>query len=272
MADPVDSAYDAMLKMLSDWGLGSLAGAVLKFIQDGYSQDQVSVLVQDTPEYKTRFAGNEKRKAAGMAVLSPRDYLSVEAAYKQILGSNGMPVGFYDQPSDFADWIGNDVAPQEVSTRVSLAVDAADKMDANTQATFRDWYGVGKNDLAAFFLDQNRALPHIQKLAKSAALGGAYSRDGLTTSQSRAEELAGWVGTQDPANLVAQVADATRAGDRLSNIYGGQDYRQAQAEAEIFQADASSRRIRENLTAQETAAFSGKSGVGQTTLSKAKNY
>lgn len=245
----------------------------MQFLQDGYSQSQVSVLIQDTSEYKQRFSGNEKRKAAGIPVLAPRDYLSVEASYRQILSTAGMPYGFYDQASDYADWIGHDVAPQEISTRVGLAVEAADRMDANTAKVFQDWYGVGKNDLAAFFLDQDRALPHMQKTAKAVQLGGDYARDGLSTSSAQAEQLAGLAGTRDINTLAQQVADATKGGEKLSNIYGGADYRQADAEAEVFANSEEARRRRLGLSAMETAAFAGSSGVGQTTLSKdTKSY
>lgn len=266
------SAYDALVATLNEWGLGSLASSVLTFLQDGYTQDQVSVMMQSTPAYKQRFAGNEKRKAAGIPVLAPRDYLSVESAYRQILSTSGMPVGFYDHPNDFADWIGNDVAPQEISTRVGLAVDAADRMDAATKQTFQSWYGVGPGDLAAFFLDQSRAEPLIKNIAKGTQLGADYTRNGLTLDKARAEQLGGLAGDRNVDQLAAQVSEATQGGERLSNIYGGPDYRQADAEAEVFQTDEAARQKRLGLSAMETAAFSGRSGVGQNTLSKAKSY
>lgn len=267
----IDSAYDAMLELLRLYGLESLGPAVMNLLQDGYTQDQVSFMIQDTPEYKARFAGNEKRRAAGIAVLSPRDYLAVESAYRQILSSNGMPVGFYDQPSDFADWIGKDVAPTEIANRVSLAVDAADRLDANTKFAFQNWYGVGPNDLAAFFLDQDRALPHIQKLAKAVNIGGDARREGLAIDKARAEQLAGYAGDRNEDTLMSQVAAIAKRGSELENIYNT-GYSQTNAEDEVFQGSEADRRKRRALAGREEAAFSGHSGVGQSTLSKVKNY
>jgi hypothetical protein len=266
------NAYELLVSMLEDWGLGSLATAVLKFLQDGYTQDQISFLIQDTQEYKTRFAGNEARRAAGLAVLSPRDYLSVEAAYRQIMSSAGLPVGFYDQPSDFSEWIGKDVSPQEISSRVDMAVDAAQRLDQGTLTSFQDWYGVGANDLAAFFLDQDRALPHITKIAKAVKVGGAAYREGLAYGRERAEQLGVLAEGRNIDELVSDVAAATRSGDRLSNIYGGEDYGQADAEAEVFQSSEAARKKRQGLEDMERAAFSGSSGVGRSTLSRPKNY
>jgi hypothetical protein len=267
-----ETAYDALVAMLNEWGLSSLAPAVLKFLQDGFSQDQVSFLIQDTPEYKQRFAGNELRKARGLPVLGPREYLSVEAAYKQILSSSGMPIGFYDQPSDFVDWIGKDVSPQEVSSRVDLAVDAANRLEAGTLQAFSSWFGVGPNDLAAFFLDQDRALPVIQKIAKGVRVFGAGVREGLGYDQERAEQLGVLAGGRDIDQLIGDVAAATESGNRLSAIYGGEDVTQADAEAEVFQGSEAARKKRKTLEDQERAAFSGSGGVGRTTLEKRRTY
>lgn len=271
MAD-YNNAYNALLEMLNGYGLGSLGSAVLKFLQDGYTQDQVNVLIQDTPEYKARFSGNEKRRAAGIPVLAPRDYLAVEDAYRQILSSNGMPQGFWDQPSDFADWIGKDVSPQEIAGRVNLAVEKVQRSDPNELQALADWHGIGPNDLAAFFLDEDRALPLLQKISKSATIGGGYRREGLGINQARAEQLAGYAGERDVNGLVSNVAQLTRRGEELSNIYGGEDYRQANAEGEVFQGAESERRKRLQLAAMEQGTFSGSGAVGKTTLAKSKGY
>lgn len=267
-----DSAYEALLAMLRDYGLESLASAVMGFLQDGYTEEQIGFLLQDTPEYKERFQGNELRRQAGLAVLSPREYLSVEASYRQIMSSAGLPVGFYDQPSDFAEWIGRDVSPNEVNTRVGFALEAANRLDSNTLQAFQEWYGVGPTDLAAFFLDQDRALPHITKIAKGIRIKDQATDSGLNLSQSEAERLGGLVGDRDVDTLAAQYAEAARLGEALSNRYGGVDYRQADAAAEVFEKSDEARRRRKSLADKEEAAFAGSSGVGRTTLAKPKTY
>lgn len=258
--------------MLDEWGLAALAPAVLGLLTQGYTQDQVSVLIQDTEQYKQRFAGNQARKANGLAVLSPRDYLSVEAAYRQILSSNGMPTGFYDQPSDFADWIGRDVAPAEISSRVSEAVQEANRLDAETLATFQAWHGVGPNDLAAFYLDQTRALPLLQKISGSVRIGAQARREGLDVTQGRAEYLAGIAAGGNFEDMIANVANLTAGGNRLSAIYGGPDYTQTDAEAEVFSASEASRQKRKTLSDQERGTFSGSSAIGSKTLAKSRGY
>jgi hypothetical protein len=132
------SAYDVMVALLRQWGLESLAPAVRQYLVDGYSQDQISILIQDTEPYKKRFAGNEARRKAGLPALSAAEYLSVESSYRQIMSSAGLPPSFYDSPDDFAAWIGKDVAPTEIKTRVDAATDAANRLDDATKQTFKD--------------------------------------------------------------------------------------------------------------------------------------
>ncbi len=261
-----------MLAMLTDYGLDSLTSTVMGFLQDGYTQDQVSVLIQDTPEYKQRFNGNELRKAKGLAVLSPREYLSVEASYRQIMSSAGLPIGFYDSPSDFAEWIGMDVSPSEVGTRVGYALEAADRLDPGMVQQFQEWYGVGPNDLAAFFLDQERALPHITKIAKGMRIKDQLLTSGLDLDRNEAERLGGLVGERNVDQLSAAYAEAAKLGEALSDRYGGDDYRQADAAAEVFENNEAARKRRVALAQMEEASFAGTSGVGKTTLTKARNY
>lgn len=273
VVDPdLQSAYDALVSMLRDYGLESLAATVLDFLQDGYTQDQVSVLLQDTEPYKKRFAGNEQRRAAGLAVLSPAEYLAVEASYRQVMSSAGLPVGFYDQPSDFADWIGKDVSASEVSGRVGFALDAANRLDSQTIQTFSDWYGIGPNDLAAFFLDQDRAMPLIRKIATGVRIKDQAMSAGLALDKAEAERLGGLVGDRDVDSLASQYVEAAKLGEILSDRFGGDDYRQGDAAAEVFEDDAEARKRRKGLADKEESTFSGTSGIGRSTLAKPKNY
>src|SRR5674476_661886 len=92
-------AYLAVTNLLKQYGLEALAPTVLGFVQQVYSQDTVTVLLQDTPAYKTRFAGNAARIKADLPALSPAEYLSVESQYRSVISAAGLPKSFYDQPS-----------------------------------------------------------------------------------------------------------------------------------------------------------------------------
>src|SRR5690242_14780275 len=94
-ADP--GSYDAIIsKYLTEWGLSSLTSLVNSLGKSGATQDSIALQIQNSDEYKTRFAGNEARVKAGLSVLSPAEYIALEGQYKQVLRSYGMPAGFYD--------------------------------------------------------------------------------------------------------------------------------------------------------------------------------
>lgn len=266
------NAYDYLKQTLAEWGLEQLSGDVLRLIQEGHSQANIPGLLQDTQAYKQRFAGNEARKKAGLAVLSPAEYLATERSYRRILESNGMPSGFYDSPSDFADWIGKDVAPTEVSQRVGYAVQAANRADEGTRNAFRDYYGIDGSHLAAFFLDQEKAMPLLEKQSRAAAIGGAGNNNGLNFSKDQAEALSQsqLVSPQQYDQAVGQVAGMARDGGQLAGFYGD-NYDSNAAAAEIFFGDAAAKKKREDLASKERGSFSGGSGVSKSSLSPGAN-
>lgn len=264
------NAYQAMVGMLHQWGLDSLAPDVLKFLQNGYDQTAIGFLLQDTDAYKQRFAGNEVRRKQGLPVLSPQDYLNTEASYRQIMRSNGMPEGFYDQPSDFAQFIGSDVSPVELNNRVNLAVDAAHRLDDSTKQVFKDWYGLEPDHLAAYFLDKNRAMPLLQTTARATAIGGSALKAGGSVGQGRAEQLANQSTLTDGqlSGAESQAVTTGAQGSLLSQLYQG-DYGQSQAENELFLNDARAIQERRRLAALEQGSFNqGGIQSGKTQLAR----
>lgn len=267
---PADSpessnAYLTLQALLKEYGLESLAPEVLKFLQDGYSQEQVSFLIQDTDAYRKRFAGNELRRNAGVPVLSPAEYLETERSYRQIMETAGLPAGFYDSPDDFAKWIGGDVAPTEVQNRVNLAVDAAERMNPANKLAFQEYYGIQSKDLAAYFLDQQRALPLLERQARAVTIGGA---SGLSINKERAERLAtSDLSDRELVSATGRVGTLARDIGKLSGLYGGQ-YGQTQAEEEVFFDNEEARRRRQQLSSREAGEFNAGSGATSRGLSQ----
>lgn len=263
------SAYDILRDMLKQWDLQDLLPDVLQMVQSGQTSQQISISLQDTDAYKKRFAGNELRRQKGMPVLAPSEYLRVEQSYRQIMESNGLPVGFYDSPSDFSDWIGKDVSPNEISQRVNFAVSAAQRADEGTRQAFRDFYGVDTAHLAAYFLDQERAMPSIQKQAKAAAIGAGAYNNGTALTRNQAEYLAqsDTVPIQQIDQVMGQASGYARDAGKLAQFYND-NYDVNTAATELFMGDAAAKKKREDLIAQERATFGGSSGLSRTGLSQ----
>jgi len=263
-----DAYQDLIQTLLKPFGLESLAPVLKQFIISGYTGDNLGYMLQDTPEYKRRFAGNEARGKAGLPVLGPKDYIETERSYRQIMQSAGLPIGFYDSQDDFAAWIGKDVSPQEVKSRVDLAVDATNRIDDDYKKAMQDYYGLDEGHLTSYFLDQKRAEPYLQKQAKALKLGQAASRNELALDRTEAERLATSNQAENADFLMGQAAYNWNAGQGLSKIYGT-DYAKTDALDESFFGTASSKRKRRELGEMEKATFSQSGGAGKGALDAA---
>lgn len=267
MADTTQNAIANLTKTFEGYGLGSLASRIAEFVYQGYSEDTTSLLLQDSPEYKQRFAGNAARVKAGLPVLAPKEYLATESAYRAILQNAGLPKGFYDDQSDFERLIAGDVSATELKGRVDAAAKAVDNTDPYYRDALQNMYGLDVGMMLAHVLDPEKAAPLVQKQAKAVEYGAAAARQGLAQSPvSNYEAYAGGMGTGVGAEQgMAQVASMTPGLSALAQISGDQ-YNQATAEQEVFGGLASAQRARQKLTAEEEARFTGRSNVDSKSL------
>lgn len=255
-------AYLLLSNMFTSYGLGSLAGKIFDYIKNGYSADTITMLLQETSEYKQRFAGNELRRKEGLPVLPPNEYLAVEASYRQIMQTAGLPSGFYDQPSDFNQWIGRNVSPSEIQTRVDMATQATVLANPSYRQALNQM-GISDNELTAYFLDQAKALPYLQKAAATAAVGAGALAQGLQFDKQYAETLATQGVTAEQARSgYSQVAQELPELSKLGSIYG-ENYGQRQAEEAIFEGGSEAIGKRRRLASQERGAFQGGAGAAR---------
>lgn len=260
-------AYAALNAQFTQYGLGSLSGKIFNYLKEGYSADTIFLLLQETPEYKKRFAGNEERKKQGLPVLPPNEYLSVEQSYRQILQTAGLPKGFYDQSSDFTGWIGRNVSPSEIQSRVDLATQATVLANPNYRKALNQM-GISDKDLTAYFLDQNRALPHLQKAAATAAVGAEALAQSLKFDAKYAESLATQgVTAQQAREGYQQIATELPEMGKLGSIYG-EAYSQRTAEQAVLEGKAGALRTRNKLASRERAQFGGSTGAARGGLSQ----
>jgi hypothetical protein len=227
-------AFLALKSIFAQYGLDSLAGKIYDYVKQGYGADTIGLLLQDTPEYKTRFAGNTARAKAGLPVLNPADYLATESAYRQILSSAGLPKGFYDNPADFTKWIADDVSPTEIKSRVDLATAATSQANSEYKNALFQMYGINESDLTAYFLDRKKAEPILKKQAAAGAIGAAALRRGFGTNLLDMEGYATLGITGDQAEQAyAQIADGFESMLNIAGRYGS-SWSQREAEQEVF--------------------------------------
>ena len=266
-------AAAALITLYEQWGLGSLASQIVGFTQQGYGQDTIAVLLQETKEYKERFAANDARRKAGLPVLSPAEYIATERAYAQALQASGMPPGFFDDPAkDFKDFLEKDIAPTEIAERAGKATEYVNTLDQHSLSVLQRRRGLGVGDIAAHFLDAGRALPALQKTVQTALLGAERERAGYDFSEVQAEMLfSQGITAQQARQGYGQIRQLEPTLSRLAEIEGT-EFGAEDLEAETFGGSGEAAERRQRLESGERARFRGSAASGQSTLSRQRTF
>lgn len=282
-----DPIYAAILASLGAYKISGLAGTLATIRADypDITSEDMLALLRNDPRYNKgyleRFAGNAKLAAAGKPILEEKDYLANEAAYARIF--KAYDVERFANTEQYATLIGNELAPDEVGARVSMAYKRILDADSNVLLALRKFgSSLSTGDLVAAMLDPKNQLPAIEKKITSAEIGGAALKQGLqafeaaTSVQSKmyTNVMGGTIGTEAAMQSGATAATANvdyRAiaaelprMEFLSSISQGlPQYGQVEAEKARIQGLASEERKKESLIALEQARYRGSSGVGR---------
>jgi hypothetical protein len=264
------SAIDVVTARFAAYGLGTLASKIKELAVDGATEATITLGLQSTDEYKTRFKANDARIKAGLQVLQPAEYLNLEDGYRQVLRSYGLTQFSTDEYVQ--QFISNDVSAKELSDRVSIATQRVQNADPAVLNQLQSYYGISAKDAVAYILDPNQQITKIQRQVAAAEVGVAAAKQGLRSDVAVSEQLAAQGIDQGMAQKgYATIADYLPTAEKLSQIYGqvGQ-YDQSTAEQDVFNQLASAQRTRKKLTEAEVAAFSGSSGAARGSLSTGK--
>lgn len=262
-----ENAITVLTDRFSRYGLASLVPKIKELAITGANEDTIALQLQEEEEYKIRFKANEDRIKKGLRVLSPSEYLGLEDDYRQILRAYGLKT--FDTDNYVQQFISNDISETELSNRVVTAVQRVQNADPAVLATLRGYYGITDNDLVAYVLDPNQQFQKIERQVAAAEIGAAAGLQGLKAGVTVAEQLAAQgVSKAQAQKGYATIADILPTAEKLSDIYGGtlDEYRQLEAEQEVFNTLASAQRKRRALAEREIATFGGASGLGRTAL------
>lgn len=268
--EKAENAISVLTDRFTRYGLASLIPRIKQLAISGATESTITLQLQESEEYKTRFRANQERIKKGLRVLDPSDYLNLEDDYRQILRAYGLKQ--FDNDDYVQQFIANDIATTELSNRVVTAVQRVQNADPAILATLRGYYGISDNDLVAYVLDPNQQYQKIERQIAAAEIGAAAGLQGLTAGVTVAEQLAAQGITKAQAQKgYATIADILPTAEKLSDIYKGtlDEYRQSEAEQEVFNTLASAQRKRRALAEREIATFSGSSGLGKTSLDQA---
>ncbi len=244
--------------VLREYGLESLGDFVWEQILAGKSDAEVLQDLRNTPEFKKRFPAIEARTKAGLAPLSPGEYVAYERQARQLMRAAGLPEGFYDGNDDFTKFLTGDVSIAELNDRIQLGRQAAYEAPAEVRATLLRDYGISEGNLTAFFLDPDMAQPLIEKQYRAAQIGGASTRTGFgLTSRMENERLADLGVTADQAQQGFSALSEQR---ELFTALPGQREETVSREEQLgaaFEGNANAARRIQKKARTRAAVFSG---------------
>jgi hypothetical protein len=268
-------AFAILKSALSNYGLETLYPAIEGYMKSGLGPEQAKLKIKQEPVYQARFAGNEKRRTAGLNVLSEAEYLSLEDAYSQTLKAYGQQTYFGStrqaRQETMAELIGGDVSATEFKDRIDLAVTRVNNANPLVKEQLKALYNIQDADLVGYFLSPKENLPKLEEKVKAAEIGSAAALQNLGTSLATAEDLAKFgVDLATARKGYAAIANVLPTAEKLGQIYSeeGINYDQTAAEAETFKGLASAQRKRLQLAEKEIASFSGRSGVNRASLTQ----
>ena len=259
MAD--EDAKKIIQNTLNRYGLGSLTNRAWgllssETIDADAGIDVIGDALRDTTEFQTRFSGNAARLRVGLPELSVSEYIGLEKGYEAAMRGSGLPAGFYDDPTDFANFISSNTSVAEVQSRVNDGYKAV--ADANPQviAQMKELYGVGDGELAAYFLDPQKATPILVRQARAAQISAEGKRQaGIQLSAADAEALA----REDVTAAQAQKAfgEVNQQQELYNPLQGEQGISQQEAIGAALGTDQAAKQRVETRKRQRQAAFTG---------------
>jgi hypothetical protein len=262
---------EAAKGLLTTYDLSALGDKYISLITTGgYDDTTAMVKLQSEPEWQTRFSANQTRLKQGLPALSPADYLSIEAAYKEVMIQAGLPESVYKDTASLGQLIAQDVSPTEVQIRINAAKAVIDNTDPYITQTLQQQFGLNKGDMILHVLDPKTAANVIAQKVQAAEIGGEAARQGLGLGTQTAGELAAQGVSQAQARVgFANIAQTLPEEQRLAALYGtgaesvGKDLMAAEFNTA---GSALAKTNIEKLRQQEIGSFSGSTGISKGSL------
>lgn len=277
-------AFQELRTVFESYGMGSLADTITQMMTDaGMTASAALVKLKYDKSinpktnqawnaaYTTRFAGNQKRLAAGLNAVNEASYLDLENSYAETLKSYGLTNMLSTDrtvnEAKFANYIGADISAVEFKDRIGTVEDRVVNADPATKAMFKSFYpNLTDADLITYFLNPNETIGKLKEKATTAEIGAAAAGagGGITADFAGASALAQYgIDRTQAIQGYAQLGEVLPTSQKLSNIYkeAGIDYTQKTGESEFMKSNADAAEQRKRLKSMERAQFQGDSGI-----------
>lgn len=270
-------AQDVIAAVLKMYGIDDPAAiAEVYNVGKEAGDDAAYLALRNTKAYKMAFPGMAKRAENKLSPMTEDQYIQWQSAFTSVMRNNGISPDFYNSPDDFANFIGNDISPEEIQSRVVKGVVAARQAPQEVKDALLNFYGIDEGHLAAYWLDP--APERGEKLLKEQAatyVGAAATRakyQGL--NRTEAERIAAQ--GKRPEEVEQNLSDLVE-GSQLLGALPGESMTSMTREEQIAYAGGNAGATAElkKRAAQRKAQFAGggsfvDSAQGVTGLSSGK--
>jgi hypothetical protein len=276
------SAYAILEKEFKDNGLDSLVPDIKKFMTEGYSSEEASLMLPDTTAYKTRFIGNEGRKKLGLSVYNPAQYLTAEQTYRDLF--NQYSLGELANQETYSALIGGAVSLDEAKARVDnvfTKIDNAPDVLKTQLSNYFGGYGVGdptkqRSQIALALMKGTEGISQLDTNLRKAQIRTGAAMSNVNVAEENVSQLekqltTAGMSTEQIGNLAkeayANIAEVQPTTEKLAQIYGEDTSMLSnELQQEAFFGLASQRR--KKLQEREKSTFSGQAGTSTASLSR----
>jgi hypothetical protein len=283
------SAFAILEKEFTDNNLTTLIPEIKRFMTEGYGAEEASLLLPTTEAYKTRFAGNEGRKALGLPTYTPGQYLVAEQTYRDLF--NQYNLGELANQNTYNALIGGAVSIDEAKARVDNVFSKIDNAPNELKAQLNNYlgsYGVGdatkqRAQIALALMQGPEGINQLETNLRKAYIrtGAAASKVDVAEeniSQLEKQLTTAGLSTEQIGNVsreaYASLAETLPTTQKLAEISkqdttGLQEELTQEAFGKTTGALMPSQR-RKKLQEQEQARFAGQSGISQVSLGRSQ--
>jgi len=227
------------------------------------NEDALYGAMRDQPEFMKRFSANAIRAKNDLPELDPASYLALEESYLRTLQSNGMPSDWYDQPSDFTNFIANNISNADLQTRIKDGYRAVKDADPEVLRQLTQLYNVTEGELAAFYLDPQKTAPLLVTKTNAAKLSAQAKRlANMQLSSGAAEGLVALGTTEEEAKT--GFAEIGKLGELTTQMAGETALSQEQIIGQQFGNDTESALELEKRKRRRLGEFAGGGSFART--------
>lgn len=270
-----NNAFEAFRAKFQALGLGAMADSLLELSKSPTAPETDAgwySALQATDQYKQRFGNtNAARMANGLMPLTEASMITAENNIRDTLRTYGLPQGFYDNPSDLADFISRGFSANEVGDAVGAWQNIAKNQDPQVLQQLAQEYGIGVGEITAHLMDPVKAEPVISAIAQKGTLAAAAAASGykdiLGAAQMAQELGAQQLSYQKQAAAFGQSQQLANQVGNLANIYGG-TYTTQQGLQEALGGPGGTEAAteRKRLETLQLGSFGGSAGAGKGSL------